>query len=206
MTEETFIYQSLIDPALCRRIIEDFERRGNHIQAHSIRGYTYLTSADLDVDLVTEYEFEMRQVLQEYNQKYLYSKETICSYEMYFPYNVQKYQPGNHYSVWHCENNGEPQYRKRHLSFITYLNDVTDAGETEFLYQNMKVTPKQGLTAIWPAGFTHTHRGIASPTQVKYIIQGWYTFFDTESFIENSLGLSDEDFFGKLEHLDRNVN
>jgi len=29
-------------------------------------------------------------------------------------------------------------------------------------------------TVIWPADFTHTHRGIVSKTQEKYIATGWY--------------------------------
>jgi hypothetical protein len=59
---------------------------------------------------------------------------------------------------------------------MTYLNDVTDDGETEFYYQQVKFQPKKGLTVIWPADWTHTHRGIASMTQDKYIVTGWYNF------------------------------
>ena len=59
-----------------------------------------------------------------------------------------------------------------------YLNDVEDEGETEFYYQKLKVKPKKGLTLIWPADWTHTHRGIPSKTQEKYIATGWYSFTD----------------------------
>jgi hypothetical protein len=59
---------------------------------------------------------------------------------------------------------------------MTYLNDVTDHGETEFYYQNLKVTPQKGKTVIWPADWTHTHRGIVSPTQDKYIVTGWFDY------------------------------
>ena len=59
---------------------------------------------------------------------------------------------------------------------MTYLNDVTDGGETEFMYQKLKIKPKKGLTLIWPADWTHTHRGIPSMTQVKYIATGWYCY------------------------------
>ena len=62
----------------------------------------------------------------------------------------------------------------RHLVFMTYLNSVDDGGETEFLHQNIKVKPKKGLTLIWPADWTHTHRGVVSPSQDKYILTGWY--------------------------------
>ena len=56
---------------------------------------------------------------------------------------------------------------------MTYLNDVTDAGGTEFCHQNLIVQPKKGLTLIWPADWTFTHRGVPSPTQEKIITTGW---------------------------------
>ena len=32
---------------------------------------------------------------------------------------------------------------------------------------------KKGLTLIWPADWTHTHRGVISQTKEKTIITGW---------------------------------
>jgi hypothetical protein len=61
---------------------------------------------------------------------------------------------------------------------MTYLNDVTDQGETEFFHQQIKIKPQKGLTVIWPADWTYTHRGIPSPTQEKFIITGWLSFLD----------------------------
>jgi hypothetical protein len=62
---------------------------------------------------------------------------------------------------------------------MTYLNTVTDEGQTEWFYQNLKIQPQKGLTVIWPVDWTHTHRGIASPTQTKYITTGWLGFFES---------------------------
>ena len=61
---------------------------------------------------------------------------------------------------------------------MMYLNDVTDNGETEFLHQNLKIIPEKGKLVIWPSDWTHTHRGITSTTQEKYIITGWFNFCD----------------------------
>lgn len=92
---------------------------------------------------------------------------------------IQYYPLGGGYKSWHSER-GVSSYpvTTRHLAWMTYLNDVNDAGETEFLYQEVKFQPKKGLTLIWPADWTHTHRGIPSMTQEKYIITGWFNFFD----------------------------
>ena len=50
------------------------------------------------------------------------------------------------------------------------------AGGTEFCHQNLIVQPKKGLTLIWPADWTFTHRGVPSPTQEKIITTGWFNF------------------------------
>ena len=91
--------------------------------------------------------------------------------------NVQLYPPSGGYKTFHTERTGkgEPE-GSRHLVFMTYLNDVTDAGGTEFCHQNLIVQPKKGLTLIWPADWTFTHRGVPSPTQEKIITTGWFNF------------------------------
>ena len=92
--------------------------------------------------------------------------------------NVQYYPPGGGYKVWHTErNSSDLPMAIRHLVFMTYLNDVDDQGETEFFHQQFKIKPQKGLTLIWPADWTFTHRGIPSPSQEKYIITGWLDFF-----------------------------
>jgi len=92
---------------------------------------------------------------------------------------IQYYPPGGGYKVWHCERGvaGYP-ISTRHLAWMTYLNDVEEGGETEFYYQNVKVKPKKGLTLIWPADWTHTHRGIVAPNEEKYIITGWFNYVE----------------------------
>ena len=40
----------------------------------------------------------------------------------------------------------------------------------------MIVHAKKGRLVIWPAYWTHTHCGVISDNQTKYISTGWYTF------------------------------
>ena len=91
--------------------------------------------------------------------------------------NVQLYPPGGGYKTFHTERTGkgEPE-GSRHLVFMTYLNDVADAGGTEFHHQDVIVQPRKGLTLIWPADWTFTHRGVPSPSQEKIITTGWFNF------------------------------
>jgi hypothetical protein len=87
---------------------------------------------------------------------------------------MQKTNPGAGYHLWHCEQ-GRDEASSRCLVYSLYLNDIDDAGETEFLYQKLRIAPKENSMIIWPAAFTHTHRGnVVHGNKSKYIITGWF--------------------------------
>ena len=87
---------------------------------------------------------------------------------------MQKTNPGGGYHVWHPEQ-GNGEQSSRCLVYSLYLNDIDDAGETEFLYQKLRIPPKENTMIIWPASFTHTHRGnVVHGNKSKYIVTGWF--------------------------------
>ena len=83
---------------------------------------------------------------------------------------VQKTEPGQGYHRWHCE---QAKYSHRVAACMMYLNDDFEGGETEFLYQNKRIVPKRGQFLIWPATYTHTHRGNPPLSGKKYITTSW---------------------------------
>lgn len=90
-------------------------------------------------------------------------------------FNMQWYPPNGGFHMLHCErNSANPECVNRVMAWMTYLNDVEEGGETYFEIQNCKVRPKKGLTLIWPADWTHFHKGIPAPKEEKIIITGWY--------------------------------
>ena len=85
---------------------------------------------------------------------------------------IQRYIGNQGYHTWHHENHGGDT-SKRELAFIYYLNDV-DGGETEMLYNPIKITPETGKLAMFPAYWTHKYRGNPPQEgQIKYILTGW---------------------------------
>ena len=57
---------------------------------------------------------------------------------------------------------------------MVYLNDDFEGGETEFLYYKRRERPEKGKLLLWPAGYTHTHRGGMVLKGNKYIVTGWF--------------------------------
>ncbi len=118
----------------------------------------------------------LMEVARAYVDKYPRSGET-GNWFVTEDINIQYYKPGSGYRAWHAERtSNRVPIVNRHLVFMTYLNDMHDAGGTEFLYQKINVEPRKGLSLIWPSDWTHTHRGVVSPTEEKYIITGWFDF------------------------------
>ena len=99
--------------------------------------------------------------------------------------NLQHYKADEGgYPYWHCElypkdPSCEPLHR--HLLWTVYLNDDFQEGETEFLYQQRKVTPQTGSLLIAPTAFTHTHRGNRPKGGDKYIATSWVLFQRAEA-------------------------
>lgn len=123
---------------------------------------------------IKNYLDELSNIVQDYVKKYIMI-DVQAPWNLFEKFNIQKYPPNGGYFNWHFERDGY-DIAHRMLVFMTYLNDVKDGGETEWLYQNLKIKPKKGLTVIWPSDWTHTHRGVVSKTETKFIITGWYCY------------------------------
>jgi prolyl 4-hydroxylase len=134
-------------------------------------------------DLAQRYVRAVHSVAKEYTTLYPYSTKLV-PWGVVEPIGVQHYHPGGGYHAWHFErDNTTDQIARRHLVFMTYLNDVDDEGGTTFFYQNLTTKPEKGLTLIWPADWTFTHKGVVSPTQHKYIVTGWFSTYTQEQFM-----------------------
>ena len=90
-------------------------------------------------------------------------------------FNLQRYKLDKHFKKIHTERSSiESSHRV--FAFMTYLNDVEEGGSTYFSHYDLEIQPKKGLTLIWPAEWTHAHRGNIIKKGSKYIITGWINF------------------------------
>ena len=88
-------------------------------------------------------------------------------------FKIHKVKEGEGYHRWHYETETK-NLCNRILAWMTYLKVPEEGGETEFLYQHKRIEPEVGKTLIWPATFTHLHRGNPPLKGEKYYITGWF--------------------------------
>ncbi len=87
---------------------------------------------------------------------------------------------GGGFHTWHYED-GSLESSARQFVVQVYLNDEFDGGETEFLYQQRREEAVAGDVLIFPAAFTHTHRGNPPLGGTKYLATSWGYIQDEDS-------------------------
>ena len=152
---------------------QQFEGHGGTLRRKDRALYLELA----DTNLACTVNNYIGQAFQIYQQKYPGilgdSADPVSSWTC----KVQKTDPGGGYHQWHSEN-GCYMYRDRVLTWMLYLNDIpmTSGGATDFFHQKRSFQPKKGTIVLWPATFTHVHRGsFLTGDRSKYIATGWFS-------------------------------
>ena len=173
----------LSDLSICDDLIDFFNKSDSKVKGKIGGGLNIKIKDSLDlqlnINLIPEHKIlqsyfeELSKIIELYKTKYKFCDKIIDRWGVEYDFNIQKYQPTQGYHQWHCEK-ASINTSKRHLVYMTYLNDVKKGGETEWYYQKFKVKPEKGLTFIWGSDWTFTHKGHTTIDEDKYIITGWY--------------------------------
>ena len=122
-----------------------------------------------------DFSVPINNTLNEYLSKYV--DEYMGAYYIgrynSFDQKLQITPPGGGFHNWHCEHS-HYVYCDRVLTWMFYLNDLEEGGETEFLHQRCRIKPEKGKLVLFPAAFTHSHRGNPPLKDTKYVVTGWF--------------------------------
>lgn len=188
------MYRGVYPDGYCQHLIDEFERLrasgagANRQQSESALrhnkddfqiGMNVKNHAPADfqgrnsVDIFFE---GLQRCYDAYSGKYsvLHNAGRLRATEM----KMQRTSEGGGYHVWHCEQGGEA-HASRAVVYMLYLNTLPKGGngETEFLYQQLRIDPEANTMILWPAAYTHAHRGnpVYGDTP-KYIVTGWFYY------------------------------
>ena len=173
---------------LCNEIIDFFEKnqnlqkKGGTSDASNnkkVKSTTDITISPIDLkdknfNVFNNYMNELHNCYVDYQKQWPFLKSMVNDIQIP-PFNIQKYNPGDHFSTVHSERTSLNTLH-RLFAFMTYLNDVEDGGETHFTHYKFKIKPETGKTLIWPAEWTHAHTGEILKSGTKYIVTGWMNF------------------------------
>jgi len=183
--ENTFIYElhNALTSELCQEMIQRFEKQSDEQYAGRI-GQT--ANQDTQIKKTTDLVISGKEHWKDIDKAMFQSLGTaVREFRETFPYfkgpfkdmgyGIQRYNPGEFYH-WHIDG-GSHDFSQRQLVALWYLNDVPGpGGETEFLFQDIKITPEEGKLVLFPPFWTHEHRAATLITGVKYIATTWVVF------------------------------
>lgn len=170
----TFIAGWYTDSTLCNEIVQKGELNVDKFITWT-PWYQHYDLKEFDEGLYSRYTEVLHNSIELYKEIYPTCYQQLQPWG-WTPPRIQRYNPGQFFNTAHCENDGTADTLYRHMAYMTYLNDIEIGGGTEFINQKITTSAEAGLTLIWPAQWTHYHRGIVAPNEVKYIITGWLCF------------------------------
>ncbi len=183
-----FISSWIIKPlSLCDDLIEYFEfNKANQKKGVTGSGLNTDKKDSLDIvirpkeiilpgnEIFKQYFEKLFECHSDYISQWPFINKISQKYEI-GSFNLQRYTPGQHFKRIHTERSGIGTLH-RVFVFMTYLNDVKEGGSTYFSHYDLDIQPQKGLTLIWPAEWTHAHKGNILNAGKKYIITGWINF------------------------------
>jgi hypothetical protein len=190
---------------VCRKMDSDDRKKLGVFGKDKKSDPNFKSSLDLNISTLSEWEQEdeiffttICQFVKKYeddiqistNGKFFYGHpEDYFSDTGYF---VKVYKPGGHYD-WHQDYVIDAYHGVRELTFIWYLNDDFDEGETEF-FNGEKIKPKTGRLLIFPANWMYVHRGCIVKNKNKYIATGWYCHqsVETKDMLDNMINKNNQ--------------
>ncbi|HHJ14694.1 MAG TPA: 2OG-Fe(II) oxygenase [Gammaproteobacteria bacterium] len=182
---DTFIFEkrAALSPQICESAIRRFEACSDEqyegrIGQRAQKDRAIKKSTDLVVSGKPHWKDIDQALFQSIGAAILEFRESFPYFKGPFKdmgYAIQRTLPGEHYH-WHIDG-GSHEFSQRQLVAVWYLNDVEGpGGETEFLFQDIRIRPEQGKLLLFPPFWTHEHRGVTLRKGVKYIATTWVVF------------------------------
>jgi hypothetical protein len=182
MSNNIFIHEikNSIPDILCNEIITMFELENGRYEGVTIGGL------NKNIKDTTDFIIPKKNIIWKKIEGFLYN-ELYSAIKLYFK---DRYSPDNNFTVddfliikyeknkgkylTHNDfyiNYNEKKYRV--ITFLWYLNNINEGGETVFYNDNIKIIPETGKLILFPCSWTFPHSGSIPYSNNKYIITGW---------------------------------
>jgi len=180
-------FENVVPDDLCKKLIAQFHHAKNlglvHDRQQSEKiakvlkdDETYFAHEEMEPSAMIvngQLIWQLNQVLHQCLDQYMAEYEPLKESNLVFKqHRIQRTKAGAGYHVFHHERT-VAQSCEREIAALVYLNDEFEGGETEFLFCKKRVKPKKGSVVLFPAGFTHTHRGLMVLEGEKFAVATW---------------------------------
>lgn len=186
-----YVVNSSFSTTECEEMIRQFENeQSNHYNGQTGGGYTPNIKRTTEINITHTPSWskwndlcfkKLNIALQQYAKHCMKKCHNDVLFNILFNkggiisdtgYQLQKYQKEQQFYKWHQDGSIRPGVdQHRIVTYLWYLNDVDEGGETLFFHG--KVKPKKGTLILFPACWNYNHKGETPISNDKYIITGW---------------------------------
>ena len=181
------IIEENLETSLCKEIIDKYEKDQNKYIGVVGRNGTINKEVKNTTDLLIWHkdwnyiDKILEKKLNEGISQYINHIYNITTVKPSFAYSnnlsdtgyqIQKYKKNDGFYNWHDDHMYDKVIGTRVLTYIWYLNNVEEGGETEF-FNGKKIKPKEGTLLFFPSDWSYIHKGNIPLSNDKYICTGW---------------------------------
>tara|TARA_Y100000022_G_scaffold66525_1_gene57189 strand:- start:1959 stop:2672 length:714 start_codon:yes stop_codon:yes gene_type:complete len=195
------VYEQALSAELCDEIVKTYiKNKDLQFKGTTLGGVGEIKkTTDVYVSMCSKNNIDFKKIdillkdnLSAYMEKYVEFTFHKCDNEYLAKssfvdtgYQIQRYKKNEGLYRTHTDDNStiiDNVIHSRVITFIWYLNDITEGGETVFI-NKCKIKPKKGSLLIFPATWTYPHCGMVPKSHDKYIVTGWmYTSLNNIDF------------------------
>jgi hypothetical protein len=169
------IYDNILSKDICDSLISFFEENVDKQEKIDNNGCPTFTQINFTENHKKDKKIEElhKKVLSkvlEYKKKYYEYIDLRCFPEQntFEQFRIKRYENNqNQFFDTHVDVKDYSSAR-RYLSFLFYLNDVDEGGET--IFEGIKISPKCGRMIIFPPMWMFPHKGCIPKSNPKYIM------------------------------------
>lgn len=184
ITKDIIVYENFLSPEESKNLIKVLDRQveNGKISWMPISFYeSYSSTLPQDGDIELEHYNLPTTFISDVKLKMI---EAVASIKKINPskiveigYHTQKWEPGA-FARKHSDNTDEhgnpsPFERSKYAAFI-YLNDNFEGGLLKFPDQNIEISPKVGLLAVFDGGYNNMHEVSLITKGVRYTIGSFW--------------------------------
>jgi len=169
------VYEDALDPEICDFLITAFDGASKHHESVQNEGKPNFTQFNLtensDVtDELSKIHKHIIKRVQYYRDVYyeFVDARVFPSTHAFEQFRIKRYNTGGEDRFDTHVDVADYSSARRFLSFMFYLNDVSEGGETVF--RDKKITPKKGSLLVFPPLWMYPHRGNPPISNPKYIM------------------------------------
>jgi hypothetical protein len=159
-----FIQDNFLNDMECNKLIDYYHKNKNK----TVDRNNYISC---DIQPNESLSKKLNKIPPLYTKKYPEANITVDKWYLE-EIRIKHFKPKNSFDHWHSEHSINSPLRM--LALQIYLSSHK-CGTKFYRYKTIK--SEKGRLAIWPAYFTHTHKGQVCPDNLdRFILSGYYRF------------------------------